>query len=191
MKELSIEEKAKRYDEAIERAKAINNGKDVDVEASTTTCEYIFPELKESEFLNTESMIESYKQRLISQANGVKSSPLIDMCLASYKHGINETLDTLNLSNVEKTVKIWKDAQGDDLPEYDREVIAILDYDFWHYKVVYAHRPNPDGWNGTNIDTGEKEHFEPEIYDKGGWNQPHILYWLDTRLPYEENKIIK
>lgn len=55
-----------------------------------------------SEFLNTESMIESYKQRLISQANGVKSSPLIDMCLASYKHGINETLDTLNLSNVEK-----------------------------------------------------------------------------------------
>lgn len=80
----------------------------------------------------------------------------------------------------------WKDAQGDDLPEYDREVIAILDYDFGHYKVVYAHRPFPDGWDGTNIDTGEKEHFEPEIYDKGGWNQPHVLYWLDTRLPYEE-----
>lgn len=53
-----------------------------------------------SEFLNTESMIESYKQRLISQANGIKNSPLIDMCLASYKHGINETLDTLNLSNI-------------------------------------------------------------------------------------------
>jgi hypothetical protein len=53
-----------------------------------------------SEFLNTESMIESYKQRLISQANGMKNSSLIDMCLASYKHGINEILDTLNLSNV-------------------------------------------------------------------------------------------
>ena len=86
---------------------------------------------------------------------------------------------------------IWKPADGDDLPEYDREVIAILDYDFGHYKVVYAHRPNPDGWNGTNIDTEEKEHFEPEIYDKGGWNQPHVLYWLDTILPYEENKIDK
>ncbi|MCR5578622.1 MAG: hypothetical protein K6F74_05350 [Prevotella sp.] len=84
----------------------------------------------------------------------------------------------------------WKDAQGDDLPEYDREVIAILDYDFGHYKVVYAHRPNPNGWNGTNIDTGEKEYFEPVIYDKG-WNQPHVLFWLDTILPYEENKIIK
>lgn len=82
---------------------------------------------------------------------------------------------------------LWKSADGDDLPEYDREVIAILDYDFGHYKVVYAHRPNPNGWNGTNIDTGEKEHFEPEIYDKGGWNQPHVLYWLDARLPYEKN----
>ena len=49
MKELTIEEKAKAYDEALERAKAINNEKDVDVESGTTTCEYIFPELKESE----------------------------------------------------------------------------------------------------------------------------------------------
>ena len=86
---------------------------------------------------------------------------------------------------------IWKPADGDDLPDIDREVIAILDYDFGHYKVVYAHRPNPNGWNGTNIDTEEKEHFEPVIYDKGGWNQPHVLYWLDAKLPYEENKIIK
>ena len=86
---------------------------------------------------------------------------------------------------------LWKPADGDDLPEIDREVIAILDYDFGHYKVVYAHRPNPNGWDGTNIDTGEKEHFEPVIYDKEGWNQPHVLYWLDARLPYEENKIIK
>jgi hypothetical protein len=86
---------------------------------------------------------------------------------------------------------LWKPADGDDLPEIDREVIAIVDYDFGHYKVVYAHRPNPNGWDGTNINTEEKEHFEPEIYDKGGWNQPHVLYWLDARLPYEENKIIK
>jgi hypothetical protein len=62
-----------------------------------------------SEFPNTESMIESYRQRLISQVNGMKNSPLIDMCLTSYKHGINETLDTLNLSNVKRTVKNCKD----------------------------------------------------------------------------------
>ena len=45
----TIEEKAKAYDEALERARALNNGKDVDVESGTTTCEYIFPELKEDE----------------------------------------------------------------------------------------------------------------------------------------------
>ena len=42
-------EKAEAYDKALERARAINNGKDVDVESGTTICEYIFPELKESE----------------------------------------------------------------------------------------------------------------------------------------------
>ena len=46
---MTDKEKAKAYDEALERARAINNGKDVDVESGTTTCEYIFPELKESE----------------------------------------------------------------------------------------------------------------------------------------------
>lgn len=46
---MTQKEKAKRYDEAIERARALNNGEDVDVEAGTTICEYIFPELKESE----------------------------------------------------------------------------------------------------------------------------------------------
>ena len=70
-----------------------------------------------SEFLNTESMIESYKQRLISQANGMKNSPLIDMCLASYKHGINEALDTLNLSNVQRTTKNWKEPVSEELEE--------------------------------------------------------------------------
>ena len=39
----------KKYKEALERARAINSGKDVDAKAGTTTCEYIFPELKESE----------------------------------------------------------------------------------------------------------------------------------------------
>ena len=46
---MTEKEKAEAYDEALERARAINNGKDVDVESGTTICEYIFPELKESE----------------------------------------------------------------------------------------------------------------------------------------------
>lgn len=75
-----------------------------------------------SEFMNTESMIESYKQRLISQTNGVKDSPLIDMCLASYKHGINEILDTLNLSNVQRITKDLKESVSEDLGDYINEL---------------------------------------------------------------------
>ena len=41
----TINEKAKAYDEALERARALNNGEVIDVETGTTTCEYIFPEL--------------------------------------------------------------------------------------------------------------------------------------------------
>ena len=46
---MTDKEKAEAYDKALERARAINNEKDVDVESGTTICEYIFPELKESE----------------------------------------------------------------------------------------------------------------------------------------------
>lgn len=46
---MTIEEKARAYDEALQRARALNNGETIYVEAGTTTCEYIFPELKESE----------------------------------------------------------------------------------------------------------------------------------------------
>ena len=78
-----------------------------------------------SELLNIESMIESYKQRLISQTNGVKNSSFIDMCLASYKHGINETLDTLNLSNVERIGKNWKELVSEDLEKAARKYAGI------------------------------------------------------------------
>lgn len=48
MKELTIEEKAARYDEAIDIARKINSGEGVAASSGWTTCEVIFPELKES-----------------------------------------------------------------------------------------------------------------------------------------------
>lgn len=74
----------------------------------------------------------------------------------------------------------WKDAQGDDLPEIDREVVALLD----NGKVVFAHRP-PEYWDGKNIVTGKVTRNYPKTYDKGGWNIPNIKYWLDVELPKE------
>ena len=77
---------------------------------------------------------------------------------------------------------LWHDAQGDDLPEIDREVIVLCD----NGKVCFGHRPNPDGWDGRNILTGEVTHYTPQTYDKGGWNFPDIKWWLDVKLPKEE-----
>lgn len=49
MKELSTEEKAKRYDEALKRARKIENGEPINVPDGTSIPVVIFPELKESE----------------------------------------------------------------------------------------------------------------------------------------------
>ena len=75
----------------------------------------------------------------------------------------------------------WKDAQGDDLPDIDKEVIALLD----NGKVVFAHRP-PEYWDGKNIVTGKVTRYYPKTYDKGGWNIPNVKYWLDCSMPNME-----
>lgn len=83
---------------------------------------------------------------------------------------------------------ILKDADGDDLPEYEREVIVLLDkwngVDLAQYmRVGFAHRPDPKGWDGKSLTTGKVEHFDVKTYGKGGWNGPGIKYWLDLDLP--------
>lgn len=78
---------------------------------------------------------------------------------------------------------LWKPDDGDDLPEIDREVIALLN----NGKVVFAHRPDPKGWDAKSIITEKVEHYTPEIYGKGGWNQPNVKWWLDVdKLPNME-----
>ena len=86
---------------------------------------------------------------------------------------------------------LWKPADGDDLPEIDREVVAFqetfpTDVDVPSLlKIVIAHRPNPEGYDGKSITTGQIERYTPKTYDKGGWNIPNIVYWLDAELPKE------
>lgn len=75
--------------------------------------------------------------------------------------------------------KIVKQADGDDLPELDKEVIAILS----NGKVVYAHRPK-EYWDGENISTGKVTRYYPKRYDKGGWNMPDVKYWLDIDISF-------
>ena len=75
---------------------------------------------------------------------------------------------------------LWKPANGNDLPEIDKEVIALLE----NGKVVFAHRP-PERWYGRNLD-GEEHVFKPKTYDKGEWNIPNVAWWLDLDLPTKE-----
>jgi hypothetical protein len=88
---------------------------------------------------------------------------------------------------------LWKPADGDDLPEIDREVV-VFTQDFPNdagiMSVAIAHRPNPDGWDGKSLSTGKVEHYTPKTYDKGGWNIPNVKWWLDVdKLPNVEDKI--
>ncbi len=86
--------------------------------------------------------------------------------LKAYKAGVNW-----------RQKHLWHDAQGDDLPAIDREVIALQGR-----KVVFAHRPYKytKVWNE---DLGEKQIVEVMRYDKGGWNMEGVTYWLDAPLP--------
>lgn len=87
-----------------------------------------------------------------------------------------------------KKGNLWKNAQGDDLPEIDREVIVL--YQPYQLEgsgecaVGFAHRP-PERWYGRNLD-GEEHIFEPKTYDKGEWNIPNVVWWLDLDLPIKE-----
>lgn len=81
---------------------------------------------------------------------------------------------------------LWKPADGDYLPEINREVVVFIQNfpeDAGIMKVAIAHRPNPNGWDGRSILTGEVGHYTPKTYDKGGWNQPGVKWWLDLDLP--------
>lgn len=107
-------------------------------------------------------------------------------CLQWY-HGYRTAL--LALDDDRLFGGLWKPADGDDLPEIDREVVVFTQNfpnDAGIMKVAIAHRPNPNGWDGRNILTGEVDHYTPKTYDKGGWNIPDVKWWLDLNLPMEE-----
>lgn len=92
-----------------------------------------------------------------------------------------ETAVLFGLNYIEKN--ILKDAQGNDLPEINREVIVLCENE----KVCYGHRPDPNGWDGKNIITGDVSHYTPQTYDNGGWNIPNVKWWFDI----DVNELIK
>jgi len=83
---------------------------------------------------------------------------------------------------------LWHDAQGDDLPEIDREVIVLTQpyhLEGSEYAISFAHRPCRKGYLGKSLVTGNIETYYPETYGKGGWSIPDVKYWLDVKFPNE------
>lgn len=77
------------------------------------------------------------------------------------------------------------------LPEINEEVIALTNQ--MHGKeldtarvICFAHRPDPNGWDGRSLSTGKVEHFDVETYD--GWNILGVKFWMPMpKIPNENN----
>lgn len=113
-----------------------------------------------------------------------KNGEIISRCTEVYSDRIWAYID--DLFTKWPKANLWKPADGDDLPDIDREVIVLYQpypCEGNEYAVSFAHRPNPDGWDGKNLLTDEIEHYTLETYDKGGWNIPDVKFWLDLELP--------
>ena len=118
---------------------------------------------------------EQFEKDYTNLCNGIATVKGLAVAMA-YDKGVADTKEQM-MKN------IWKDAQGDDLPEYEREVIVLSENGY----VAFGHRPNPDGWDGRSIGTNEVTHYTPKLYDKGGWNLPNVKWWLDIeKLPNME-----
>jgi hypothetical protein len=87
--------------------------------------------------------------------------------LTGAKEFIQDLLDAMGKG-------LWHDAVSDDLPPIDEKVI-VLDF---RGKISFAHRPNPDGFDGKSIATGKIEHYGVVIHGKGGWNIPNVRWWM-------------
>ena len=107
---------------------------------------------------------------------------ILDSCEDDLAQAVSDLVKVSYMAGAKYAAdNVWQKADGDYLPEIDREVIALQKCASG-YKVVYAHRPNQKAY--VKID-GKK--YYPICYDKGGWNLENIVYWLDCSLP-NENK---
>lgn len=78
------------------------------------------------------------------------------------------------------------------LPPVDEEVIVLSDDIHGTIvpgaqRICFGHIPNPDGWDGRNIDTGEVTHYVPKTYN--GWNIPGVTHWIPCpKIPTKTEK---
>lgn len=161
--------------------------------------ERLFNHVKDSNF-ESDSGAFYYLKDLLEYIDSLQEEP-VSKSLEEAARNYSNNLDNICGSIGEQTrnafkkgaqwqkVNIWKDAQGDDLPEIDREVIILyqryLKGNNVYNTVGFAHRPK-EYWDGRNIETNEVTRYYPKRYDKGDWNIPDVKFWLDLELPTQK-----
>lgn len=76
---------------------------------------------------------------------------------------------------------LWKSADGDDLPEIDREVIVFTQTERQYPKVAIAHTMPMGDWKQFD---GNRYYLERN--GEVGWSLPDVKIWLDCNLPLKE-----
>ena len=155
---MTEKEKAKAYDEALERARAINNGKDVDVESGTTICEYIFPELKESEDEKIKKEIISILRNTYWTSNRNRFNELVAWfekqdeqkpCMVQWKgDNLKEVIDfTGKDKNFEKWFKSFEEYEK--YVHEHNDIFKLFDENGNHYEIPVGAWivKTPDGYN--------------------------------------------
>ena len=155
---MTQEEKAKAYDEALERAKAINDEKDVDVESGTTICEYIFPELKESEDEKIRKEIISILRNTYWTSNRNRFNELVAWfekqdeqkpCMVQWKgDNLKEVIDfTGKDKNFEKWFKSFEEYEK--YVHEHNDIFKLFDENGNHYEIPVGAWivKTPDGYN--------------------------------------------
>ena len=85
----------------------------------------------------------------------------------------------------------WHDAESDDLPLIDEEVIALQRFATDGLEICFAHRPDPNGWDALSIITEKVEHYTPQTFGKGGWNLEGIKWWMPfPQIPTEKDESV-
>ena len=122
MKNLSLEEKAKRYDEAIEKAEKWHNAPNVDKIPTfgNRIIEDIFPELYESEDDRTRKEIIKLVKYYYGTTLGCKHTVSRDKMLAWLeKHGKEKSMKVYRVENEAEQKGLWRKFDGTYEPLFD------------------------------------------------------------------------
>ena len=141
-------------------------------------------------------------QNVLTFIDSLQEEPVNEDLEEAADNALSNVLNTHEIVNIRSCLEmfkygakwqkanLWKPADCDGLPEIDKEVIVLVGVknpvttdSSWGCEVAFAHRPNPNGWDGRSITTGKVEHYDVQTYDKGGWNIPDVKFWLDCKLP--------